>query len=98
MGSISNIKNILTLNCEEASRLLSENQDVYLTWDEQLALRLHLLICRSCRRYNKQLGFIRSLFQAHVNKEDSDFPELKISDEKQDEIKQTLNKNTDFEK
>ena len=95
---MSNTKKILTLNCEQASRLLSENQDVYLTWAEKLALRFHLLICGSCRRYHKQLGFMRKLFGALAKKEGPDSSPLNLSDEKQEKIRQTLAKNTDSEK
>lgn len=96
MGMMANIKKIFTLNCEESSRLLSSKQDTALTQTEKLALHLHLLICRSCRRYNKQLGAIRSVFRI-LNKKDTDTPELKLSDKKRDQIKKTIAEKGDFE-
>jgi hypothetical protein len=96
MGLISDIKKILTLNCEESARLLSTRQDSSLGRTEQLALRLHLMICRACRRYNKQLQFIRKLFQA-LHKKDMVSSEFKISDEKRKHIKKMVNEKSDFE-
>ena len=91
---MANIKKIFALNCEESSRLLSAKQDKSLTRIEKLALRSHLLICRSCRRYNKQLDVIHRLFQL-FNKKDADVPELKLTDEKRDQIKKTITEKGD---
>jgi predicted anti-sigma-YlaC factor YlaD len=92
MGMISNIKQILTMNCEQAARLLSNQQDAELTRSERWALKLHLLICRSCRRYQGQLGFMRKLFGILGGKGDTVPPELRISEDKRDEINKTLRK------
>lgn len=47
------------LDCKHAARLLSQQQDRRLTPRERLQLRLHLMICPHCRRYGKQMDFIR---------------------------------------
>lgn len=57
---------LLTLSCRRASQLLSKAQDTPLTRTERAALRLHLLICRSCRRFNRQLILLRQLIQVLV--------------------------------
>ncbi len=49
---------ILTLNCEQSSRLVSDALDRDLSWSERLAVRSHHLCCRSCRRLAKQIAFI----------------------------------------
>ena len=43
------------LTCRQATQLLSEKQDRPLLLREQSGLQLHLLACRSCRRYSKQI-------------------------------------------
>lgn len=50
---------ILTLRCEAASALASQELDEPLTAAERLALRGHLLACRSCRAFRRQLRLIR---------------------------------------
>lgn len=47
------------LNCKQACSLYSESLDRKLTVTERANLCLHLVLCRHCRRYRKQLLFIR---------------------------------------
>jgi len=48
------------LNCKETSQLVSQSLDRSLTWKERFAVRYHLLICKYCNRFNKQLSAIRA--------------------------------------
>jgi len=50
---------VVSTNCHEASRLQSEGLDRPLSFSERSGLRLHLLCCRWCRRYGRQLRFLR---------------------------------------
>lgn len=59
MMFLSTIKRILTLRCEESTRLVSESLDRDLPRGERWAVRLHALCCRSCRRYGRQILFLR---------------------------------------
>ncbi|UUM26632.1 zf-HC2 domain-containing protein [Acinetobacter colistiniresistens] len=52
------------LTCRQATQLLSEKQDRPLLLREQTHLQLHLLACRSCRRYGKQIKNLSQLAQA----------------------------------
>jgi hypothetical protein len=49
----------MNISCKEASRLVSQSQDRQLSLGEQVALRLHLAICRGCRAFSVQLAFLR---------------------------------------
>lgn len=49
---------ILTLPCEEAARIMSDGMDRELSWIERAALRGHLVSCRSCKRFRRQLRVI----------------------------------------
>ena len=59
--TLKSIVFILTLRCDQASRLISHTQEAPLNKAEKLALGLHLLICRVCRRYKRQLGLMREV-------------------------------------
>ena len=48
------------LSCKQACALLSAGQDRKLSLAEKGWLLLHLAVCPHCRRYRKQLRFIRS--------------------------------------
>jgi hypothetical protein len=52
---------ILTLTCDQAAELMSRAQEVTLSRPERWALSLHLLICRLCRKYNRQLKLLRAI-------------------------------------
>lgn len=55
------------LNCREATRLLSENQDRTLTLHEKMGLRFHVLICSGCRHCRKQMSSLRLAARMYVN-------------------------------
>lgn len=57
---------ILTLHCEEASVLASRELDEPLGLAERLAVRGHTLVCRSCRRFRRQLQFLRVALNRHA--------------------------------
>jgi len=48
------------LSCKEVSLLLSKSCDQTLSWQQRLAVQLHLLYCRGCARFGKQLRFLRA--------------------------------------
>ncbi|MFK7961772.1 MAG: zf-HC2 domain-containing protein [Phycisphaerales bacterium] len=47
--------------CRRASELASDRLDRRLTPSERLSLRVHLFICRYCRRFDKHLNRLRRL-------------------------------------
>ena len=48
------------LTCKDTSRLISEAQERKLTFIEKVNLRIHILACASCRRFEQQIGFLRN--------------------------------------
>ncbi len=63
--SFSTIKLILTLACEESTRLVSESLDRDLPWGERWAVRLHAVCCRSCSGYRKQIELLREALRRY---------------------------------
>lgn len=59
-------------NCREASRLQSEATQHPLPCLPRMGLRLHLLLCGWCRRYGKQIRFLRDA--AHTHPDDLTVP------------------------
>jgi hypothetical protein len=49
----------LSPSCRDLVVLTSRPLQKSLPWDERLGMKTHLLICRWCRRYEKQLSFLR---------------------------------------
>lgn len=58
------------LNCKQASLLASRAMDEKLPFQERMALRLHLWLCRGCNHFSKQLYFLHqaaSRSSAHLD-------------------------------
>jgi len=51
------------MTCKQASQLLSQRQDRTLSRRERIGLRLHVWICINCRRFERQLNFMRQILQ-----------------------------------
>jgi Putative zinc-finger len=47
------------LNCKQTSQLVSQSLDRRLTLQERFAVRVHLLICKYCKRFSQQLLAMR---------------------------------------
>ena len=48
-------------NCKEASRLQSDAVHRPLPFLQGLGLRIHLLVCAWCRRYGKNISFLKEV-------------------------------------
>lgn len=59
MNRWARLRRILALTCEEAAEISSRRLDERLSWTDKLAWAGHLLVCRSCRRFRRQLEFLR---------------------------------------
>ncbi len=51
------------LSCDEAGYLISRSYEDKLTFKEKFRLRMHLLSCYLCRRYEKQLAQLNKVVQ-----------------------------------
>ena len=80
---------MLSPDCREASRLQSEALDHPLSLPQRLGLRLHLLFCKWCRRYGKQIRFLRQAVHEHPD-EVSGGPPQGISPEARERLKRSL--------
>ena len=50
-------------NCREVSLRVSRAMDDRLPVGQRLAVRMHLLMCSLCRRYQKQLALMRQMLR-----------------------------------
>ena len=55
-------------SCRDVTRLQSLALDQSLPVAKQVGLRLHLLLCKWCRRYGKQIRFLRRAVREHQDK------------------------------
>ena len=64
----------LQLDCKEMSRLISEGQDLTLPPAEQARMRLHFVICSTCRNVDEQFGFLRRAMRRLGENQQADEP------------------------
>lgn len=66
------------LNCKQASELVSQSLDQQLSWSNKWQLKLHLLMCRYCKRFYTQMLAMRQSFKAMHEQVESD-SDIKLS-------------------
>lgn len=54
----------LMIPCKRAAELMVAREDRALSWGEGAALRVHLLMCKACPRFEKQLLTMRQAMGA----------------------------------
>ena len=59
------------LSCKDVTQLLSEAMDRSLPLGKRIGVRLHLLICKFCVRYERQLLQIRETVRRLVETEET---------------------------
>ena len=59
------------LSCKDVTRLLSESMDRSLPLGKRIGVRFHLLICKFCARYERQLLLIREIVRRLAGAEEA---------------------------
>lgn len=76
------------LSCRDVTRLLSESMDASLPMGKRIGVRLHLLICKFCVRYERQLLLIRETVRRIAAAEES--PGEALSEDARERIRKVL--------
>ena len=79
----------LSPNCREASRLQSDALEQPLPFPKRFGLRLHLLLCKWCRRYGRQIRFLRQAVHEHPDELNKAAPHS-LSPEARERLKNSL--------
>jgi hypothetical protein len=56
------------MNCKDVTHLLSEAQDRQLTLAERMSLEMHLVICKGCANFKKQMSFLRKACRGYADR------------------------------
>lgn len=83
----------LSLTCREAVRLQSQSLERPLSLTERVGLKIHLALCRWCKRYGIQIRFLRSVAQK-LSDLPKTLPTQSLSPEARDRMKQKLRTET----
>ncbi len=81
----------LVPTCRDASRLQSDALDQALPLPKRFGLRVHLLVCKWCRRYGNQIRFLRQAAHEHPDAVNEASPST-LSPDARERLKRTLGK------
>ncbi len=77
-------------NCQDVSQKLSQSMDASLPLRHRLAIRIHLMMCRYCARFRRQLVMLRKMSRLEDRDQPGDQPPEKLSEETKTRIKEKL--------
>ena len=49
----------IDLDCKDVARLISDAQDANLPMPDRARMRLHFVMCQTCRNVDEQMAFLR---------------------------------------
>ena len=80
------------LRCREIAKLVSESMERDLPLRRRLAVRIHLMMCRLCAGFARQIRLLRRAAHEHPDRlgPDEGAPEARLPDEARERIKAAL--------
>jgi hypothetical protein len=80
------------LSCKDVTQHLSESMDISLPIGKRIGVRVHLLMCKFCARYERQLLLIRETVRRIVAAEEKpgEPPGETLSEEAKERIRKSL--------
>jgi len=82
-------------SCKKTSAMISESMDRQLPLSQRMGLRFHLMMCRLCSRYQRQLCLIRDTLHAGSAAEQNETTGSGLSPEGRERIKKNLLEETE---
>ncbi len=54
------------MNCQQATRLMSDAQERKLSLKDRTALKMHVMMCSGCRNFGQQMDTLRDIAHAYA--------------------------------
>lgn len=80
--------------CKEVTRMVSESLDRKLPLYQRIGVRIHLLMCKFCSRFKKQLLFLRETIRLHVERGKDTELSTKLPPEACERIRKSIQNNS----
>ena len=77
-------------NCKEVSRRVSESMDHKVPIYQRMLIRMHLLMCKYCTRFHRQIVMLRDLCRSHRLDENSIDPSVNLPQDARERIRKAL--------
>ena len=92
---MDNLMDRMMISCDKATYLISKGEEEKLSCTEKFHLQAHLMGCKFCRRYKKEIKYMS---QAIDKFKDSTIISSKLSMDKKKDIQENLNKEMNKDK
>ena len=76
------------MNCQQATRLLSDAQERRLSLKERAALKVHVIMCSGCRNFGEQMGVLRNISHTYAKGSEANVGETDGLDKNTNEPKE----------
>lgn len=76
--------------CQDVSQKISQSMDMPLPRYQRMAIRIHLLMCRYCARFRRQLLNLREICRAEDPEQPGEAPPAPLSEAAKTRIKKRL--------
>ncbi len=87
------LMNILFLSCFKATELVEKKLQVKLSFTEKLQLKLHLMMCDACSKYEKQSLILEKGIKTMKPSEDIKIDIVELKNRINQKLQQSLSKN-----
>ena len=77
-------------NCKEVTLMVSESLDRKLSLFQRIGIRMHLLMCKFCSRYRRQLLILRESMRLYPRYGEDTEPSLTLPPEARERIKRSF--------
>lgn len=54
------------MNCQQATKLISESQERALSMPEKVSLKVHVMMCSGCKNFSLQVPFLSKAMKAYA--------------------------------
>jgi len=81
-NAVGRMMNVVMLSCEDATLLMTKKQYGQISFIKNMQLKMHLLSCKLCRRFNIHNEKIHSEWEAFEEENKSLSPEKKVEIER----------------
>ena len=85
----------LMISCEKAAFFISKSQDERLTCKEKTDMHLHLMGCKFCRRYKKDIDLLSEYLKKYRRESEKEVPIVSLSDAQKQRILNKISNNND---
>lgn len=76
--------------CKDVSKKISDSMDRNLPFHHRMFIRIHLMMCKYCARFKKQLLMLRKLSRLETSSGEDTTPPIVLSMEARKRIKKSL--------